>query len=90
MYYRNRITARVFFKNSPGGLPLHASAPAEEIRALIADRIPPAIGETRRYQTLQALIHCSRRSLLPDPAVTEETRAGWAAELRALEARGVR
>ncbi len=33
LYYRNRITARVFFKNSPGGLPLHASAPAEEIRA---------------------------------------------------------
>jgi SpoVK/Ycf46/Vps4 family AAA+-type ATPase len=62
----------------------------ERILTLVADNIPPAIEETRRYQTLQALINCTRRSLLPDPNVTEEQRQKWAAELRALEARGVR
>jgi hypothetical protein len=56
----------------------------------VADNIPPAIEETRRYQTLQALVNCTRRSLLPDPNVTDEQRQQWAAELRVLEARGIR
>jgi SpoVK/Ycf46/Vps4 family AAA+-type ATPase len=62
----------------------------ERILAVVADHIPPAIEETRRYQTLQALVNCTRRSLLPDPKVTEEQRRGWADELRLLEAKGVR
>jgi SpoVK/Ycf46/Vps4 family AAA+-type ATPase len=62
----------------------------EKILTLVADNIPPAIEETRRYQTLQALVNCTRRSLLPDPNITDEQRQKWAAELRALEARGVR
>jgi hypothetical protein len=39
---------------------------------------------------LQALVNCTRRSLLPDPKVGEEQRQRWAEELRLLEARGVR
>ncbi len=57
---------------------------------IIRDHLPPAIALTRRYQTLQALVNCTRRSLLPDPEVGEEEREKWAAEIRALEARGVR
>jgi len=62
----------------------------DRILALVADTVPPAIEETRRYQTLQALVNCTRRSLLPDPKVGEEQRQRWAEELRLLEARGVR
>jgi len=62
----------------------------DEILAVVADQLPPAIEETRRYQTLQALVNCTRRSLLPDPNVTDEQRRKWAAELRELEARGIR
>jgi hypothetical protein len=62
----------------------------ENILAAIADHIPPAIEETRRYQTLQALVNCTRRSLLPDPKVTDEQRRKWAEELRQFEARGIR
>ena len=62
----------------------------DRILALVADNVPPAIEETRRYQTLQALVNCTRRSLLPDPKVGEAQRQGWAEELRLLEARGVR
>ncbi len=60
-----------------------------EIKARVADTLSPAIEETRRYQTLQALVNCTRRSLLPDPAVSDAQRQDWARELRALEARGV-
>ena len=61
-----------------------------EVIAIINDLLPPAIGETRRYQTLQALVNCTRRSLMPDPKVTDEERAGWAMEIRQLEAKGIR
>ena len=60
----------------------------EAILAVVANQLPPAIEATRRYQTLQALVNCTRRSLLPDPNVTEEQRQGWEAELRGLEAKG--
>ncbi len=62
----------------------------ERVMEVVGDHIPPAIEETRRYQTLQALVNCTRRSLLPDPKVTAEERLGWAAEIRALEAKGIR
>jgi len=60
-----------------------------EVLERVADNLPPAIEETRRYQTLQALVNCTRRSLLPDPDVTEEQRRAWEAELRRLEARSL-
>ncbi len=62
----------------------------DELKRRVADFIQPAIGPTRRYQTLQALLNCTRRSLLPDPTVDDAQRAEWEAELRALEATGVR
>lgn len=62
----------------------------DEILEVVHDQMPPAIGDTRRYQTLQALLNCTRRSLLPNPAVTETERSGWAEEIRRLEARGIR
>ncbi|MDA1276948.1 MAG: ATP-binding protein [Verrucomicrobia bacterium] len=61
----------------------------DQVFEIISDHIPPAIGETRRYQTLQALINCTRRSLLPDPNTDENQRRRWAEELKELEARGV-
>ena len=63
--------------------------PWEEVERIVADSIPPAINETRRYQTLQALLNCTRRSLLPDPTIGEEERERWHLEIRALESRGI-
>jgi hypothetical protein len=39
---------------------------------------------------LQALINCTRRSLLPDPDISEEDRAQMEAEIRLLESMGIR
>ncbi|MCA9192727.1 MAG: ATP-binding protein [Planctomycetales bacterium] len=61
-----------------------------ELRASIGDFLQPAIKQTRRYQTLQALLNCTRRSLLPDPQVTEEQRALWEQEIHQLETQGIR
>lgn len=61
-----------------------------DLKAVIADFMQPSIGPTRRYQTLQALVNCTRRSLLPDPSVTDEQRAMWDKEIRLLEAQGIR
>ncbi|MCC9608864.1 AAA family ATPase [Blastopirellula sp. JC732] len=62
----------------------------EEVRAAIHDQIPPEIGATREYQTLQALLNCTRRSLLPDPDVTDEVREDWRKRIQQLELQGVR
>ncbi len=62
----------------------------EEIVAIVSDHIPPAIGQTRRYQTLQAMINCTRRSLMPDPNFTERDREAWQEEIRSLERLGIR
>ncbi len=61
----------------------------ERIAEIVYDQIPPAIGLTRRYQTLQALVNCTRRSLLPNPHVTDADREAWQAEIRQLEALGI-
>ncbi|MDA8021084.1 MAG: ATP-binding protein [Thermoanaerobaculia bacterium] len=61
----------------------------DDVVTLVHDQLPPDIGDVRRYQTLQALLNCTRRSLLPNPDVTDEDRAAWADELRSLEARGI-
>lgn len=62
----------------------------EQLLELIRDQLPPAIMQTRRYQTLQALVNCTRRSLLPDPSVTDEQRAAWEQEIFQLEREGIR
>jgi hypothetical protein len=61
----------------------------EELLALVHDHISPAIEQTREYQTLQALVNCTRRSLLPNPQVTDHDREAWQAAIRRLEAMGV-
>ena len=61
----------------------------DDVRAAVHDQIPPAIGLTREYQTLQALINCTRRSLLPDPDMPLERRDEWEARLRELERQGI-
>lgn len=62
----------------------------EQVLETANDLLSPPISETRRYQTLQALINCTRKSLLPDPNVTEQERQAWAEEVRQLELKGVR
>ena len=64
--------------------------PIAEVIPWIDDLLPPATGETRRYQTLQALVNCTRRSLMPNPDVTDEEREAWSHEIRQLEAKGIR
>lgn len=63
---------------------------ADELKAIVHDFLQPAIKQTRRYQTLQALVNCTRRSLLPDPNISEEDRAQMEAEIRLLESMGIR
>ena len=61
----------------------------DDVTKIVDDQILPAIGQTRRYQTLHALVNCTRRSLLPNEKVTEQDREDWQAEIRALERLGI-
>jgi hypothetical protein len=61
----------------------------EGVMEIMRDHIPPAIGKTRSYQTLRALLNCTRSSLLPDPNFDEQDREAWRKELRQLESEGV-
>jgi AAA+ superfamily predicted ATPase len=62
----------------------------DQVVEIVKDLLLPAIEKTRRYQTLQALVNCTRRSLLPDANVTERDRESWQTEIRELEAQGIR
>lgn len=63
----------------------------ETILEIVRDHLPPAITATRRYQTLQALINCTRRSLLPEKAQSDpKIRECWETELIHLENQGIR
>ena len=61
----------------------------EDVRAAVHDQISPDIGATREYQTLQALLNCTRRSLLPNPDFTVEDRQNWERRIRELELDGI-
>ena len=62
----------------------------DQIIEILSDHLPPAIGATRRYQTLQALLNCTRRSLLPKEAQTDSSkRESWEKELLQLERQGI-
>lgn len=58
------------------------------------DLIPPNIGDTRDYQTFQALLNCTRRSLIPkaqlDTSDLETLRESWEKRIRVLESEGIR
>lgn len=68
----------------------------EEAIAIADDIIPSDIEETRRYQVLQALLNCTRKSLIPktytsDPKKTiAEYRSEWKKEIEQLEAKGIK
>lgn len=62
----------------------------DRVAEIVSDLIPPALGPTRRYQTLQALRNCTRRCLLPDPNIDEKDREAWQSEINRLEATGIR
>ncbi len=61
----------------------------DEIIDVISDRILPNIGPIRRYQTLQAFLNCTRKSLLPVD-YSPETRESWLEQIAQLEAMGIR
>ena len=60
----------------------------DEIVAVAEDRILPNIGPIRQYQTLQALLNCTRKSLLPGD-YSPEIRESWVKQIAQLEATGV-
>jgi SpoVK/Ycf46/Vps4 family AAA+-type ATPase len=63
----------------------------QEILDAVKDRLAPAITEARRYQVLQAMVNCTRRSLLPESEeqAGQDRRAEWSRELQRLEALGL-
>ncbi len=61
----------------------------DQVIEIVNDLLLPDIESTRRYQTLQALLNCTRRSLLPGEEVTERDREGWHQEILALQAQGI-
>ncbi|MEL7058758.1 MAG: ATP-binding protein [Acidobacteriota bacterium] len=61
----------------------------DDALALAHEMLPADIDQTRRYQTLQALVNTTRRSLLPDPEVREKDRRAWSDEIRRLEGEGL-
>ncbi|MEM7166939.1 MAG: ATP-binding protein [Planctomycetota bacterium] len=62
---------------------------AEAVKHVIHDQLQPDIALARRYQTLQALLNCTRRSLLPDPTISDDDREQWRREIRELELSGL-
>ena len=60
----------------------------DQIIEVAEDRILPNVGAIRHYQTLQALINCTRKSLLPMD-YSHELREKWAQEIRLLEQNGM-
>ena len=61
----------------------------DEIIDVITDRILPNIGPIRRYQTLQAFLNCTRKSLLPMD-YSPETRESWLEQIAQLEIMGIK
>lgn len=64
----------------------------DEIVEVIKDHIPPAVSKTREYQKLQALVNCTRLSLLPgspERSDLEARREAWRRQILQLEAQGI-
>ncbi|MHA2428791.1 MAG: AAA family ATPase, partial [Candidatus Hermodarchaeia archaeon] len=55
------------------------------IEGVVDDHIPPAIGKTREYQKFQALLNCTRKSLLPRQLISGNiinTKEEWERRIR--------
>lgn len=69
----------------------------EDALSIANDLLPPDIEDTRRYQTLQALVNCTRVSLLPEIESKstdkrhniQEQRKKWHEEIARLESKGI-
>ena len=59
----------------------------DQVIQVAEDRILPNVGIIRRYQTLQALINCTRKSLLPQ-SYSPQLRVEWETEIKHLERSG--
>jgi SpoVK/Ycf46/Vps4 family AAA+-type ATPase len=66
----------------------------EEVLMIASDMLEPDIEETREYQTLQAKVNCTRKSLLFDPNTSAtdvaKARKEWKTRIKELEAKGQR
>jgi len=62
----------------------------EDITKITKDIISPNIKQERRYQTLQALVNCTNKNLVPSKFADNlsNSRPRWIEEIRALEALG--
>ncbi|MCK5686606.1 ATP-binding protein [bacterium] len=61
---------------------------ANDIIKIAEDILPDAIADVRRFQTLQALLNCSRKSLLP-MKVTDSLQLEWITEISELNRKGI-
>ena len=87
---RSDLEAASLFKKEPQDVPdRNGKLTLDEIIAVAEDRILPDIGPIRRYQTLQALVNCTRKSLLPGD-YSPEIRESWVKQIAQLEVVGVR
>lgn len=66
----------------------------EEALDVAKDIILPDIGDVRRYQSLQAKVNCTRRSLLVDKDMTHrdftDRKKDWDKEISLLESKGIK
>jgi hypothetical protein len=73
---------------------LKQAATFAAVEEIVNDMVEPDISDTRRYQTLQSLVNCTRRSLLVDKAVSREgfaqQRKDWQEAIAQLEGKGIR
>ncbi|MBI4181611.1 MAG: ATP-binding protein [Candidatus Aenigmarchaeota archaeon] len=60
----------------------------EQLKNIVQDVVPPPLERVRRYQTLQALLFCTSRSVLTPEQW--DLRSNAHAEIRKLEAEGIR
>ena len=61
----------------------------DRVQSTLTGRIAADIEPVRRYQSLQALVNCTRRELLPDPKISDRERAEWRDKIAELEAQGI-
>lgn len=64
-----------------------------EVKSVIEDLLPAEIGSVREYQHLQALLNCTRKSLLPEEYAKQNiahAREEWAKKAASLEGIGIR